>query len=143
MRPEALYPLYADITALKGVGPKLAPLVRRVAGERVRDLLFLAPSGLLERHSRLIAEVQEGEWAIVRVRLDAHLPPQKPGQPYRIRVYDETGYGYLSWFKTYGDGLARSHPVGAERLASGRAERFNTELQIVHPDHLVAPGQAG
>ena len=142
MRPEILFPLFADVGALKGVGPRLRPLLAKLAGERVRDLLFLAPSGLVERPRRLICEVQEGEVATVHVRLDAHVPPQKAGQPYRIRVYDETGYAFLSWFKTHGDSLRHAHPVGAERIASGRAERFNTELQIVHPDYLVAPERA-
>src|SRR5579875_1803318 len=127
MRPEILFPLYADVGALKGVGSKLRPLVVRVAGERVRDLLFLAPSGLVERPRKAIAEVQEGEVATIRLRIDAHVPPQKPGQPYRIRGYDETGWAFLTWFKTYGDSLAKAHPIGAERIASGRAERFNTE----------------
>ena len=142
MRPEILFPLFAEVGALKGVGPRLRPLLAKVAGERVRDLLFLAPSGLVERPRRRIAEVQEGETPTLHVRLDAHLPPQKAGQPYRIRVYDDTGYAFLSWFKTHGDSLRRTHPTGAERIASGKAERFNTELQIVHPDYLVGPERA-
>ena len=139
MRPEILFPLFADVDSLKGLGPKLRPLVAKLAGERVRDLLLLAPSGVVERPRRKIAEVQEGEVATIAGRIDAHVPPPRAGHPYRIRLYDETGYGYLSWFKGYGPHLARAHPVGAERIASGRAERFNIELQIVHPDYLVPP----
>jgi ATP-dependent DNA helicase RecG len=139
MRPEILFPLYAPAASLKGVGPKLAPLVAKVAGERVRDLLFLAPSALVERPRRSIGEVQEGEVATVRGRIDAHILPPRAGHPYRIRLYDETGYGYLAWFKGHGPHLARQHPIGAERIASGRAERFNIELQIIHPDYLVPP----
>ena len=45
MRPESLFPLFAPSSSLKGVGPKLAPLVERAAGPRVRDVLFLAPTG--------------------------------------------------------------------------------------------------
>ena len=33
--------------------------------------------------------------------------------------------------------------MGAERIASGKAERFNTELQLVHPDYLVPPERGG
>ncbi|HEY5008439.1 MAG TPA: hypothetical protein VII42_10565, partial [Caulobacteraceae bacterium] len=40
MRPEILFPLFAPATSLKGVGPKLAPLVERLAGPLVRDVLF-------------------------------------------------------------------------------------------------------
>ncbi len=143
MRPEILFPLFADVGTLKGLGPKLRPLVAKLAGEQVRDLLFLAPSGLVDRRERRIAEVQEGEVATLRVRIDAHQPPGRAGHPYRIRVADETGFAFLSWFKVFGDTLARSHPVGAERIASGKAERFNTELQLVHPDYLVPPERAG
>ena len=143
MRPEILFPLFADVDTLKGLGPKLRPLVAKLAGERVRDLLFLAPSGVMDRHERQIAEVQEGEVATLRVRVDAHQPPGRAGHPYRIRVADETGFAFLSWFKVFGDHLQRSHPVGAERIASGKAERFNTELQLVHPDYLVPLERAG
>ena len=32
MRPEILFPLFAPSASLKGVGPKLAPLLERLAG---------------------------------------------------------------------------------------------------------------
>ena len=41
MRPEILFPLFAEATSLKGVGPRVAPLVNKVAGPLVRDLAFL------------------------------------------------------------------------------------------------------
>ena len=143
MRPPALFPLFADVATLKGVGPKLAPLVRKAAGERVRDLLFLAPTGVVERPVRRIAEAVEGEVQTLHVRVDAHLPPHRAGAPYRIRVADETGFAFLAWFKGGGAHLARAHPVGAARIASGRAERFNIELEIVHPDYLTPLDRAG
>jgi len=138
MRPEILFPLFAEIATLKGVGGKLAPLVVKVAGERVRDLLFLAPSGLIERPVRKIAEAVEGETQTLIVRIDAHLPSHRPGAPYRIRIADETGFGFLSWFKGGGAHLAQAHPVGSDRAVSGKVERFGVEAQIAHPDYLVA-----
>ena len=42
MRPEILFPLFAPITSLKGVGPRVAPLLERVAGPLVRDVLFVS-----------------------------------------------------------------------------------------------------
>ena len=97
MRPEPLFPLFADVASLKGLGPKLRPLVAKLAGERVRDLLFLSPSGLVDRQVRRLEEVEEGEIATVRVCVDAHLRPSRAGHPYRIRVADETGFAFLSW----------------------------------------------
>ena len=56
MRPEILFPLFADVATLKGVGGKLAPLVAKAAGERVRDLLFLPPASLVQRPVRKLGQ---------------------------------------------------------------------------------------
>ncbi|WP_236627678.1 hypothetical protein [Caulobacter sp. B11] len=33
------------------------------------------------------------------VTIDAHMPPQRAGQPWRVRSWDETGFITLCWFK--------------------------------------------
>lgn len=49
MRPEILYPLFADITTINGLGEKGAKLVERLLGGRkILDLAFHLPS----RHYR-------------------------------------------------------------------------------------------
>ena len=53
MRPQSLFPLFADLTTLKGVGPRLAALMEKVAGPRVKDLVFTAPTGLVDRTHRV------------------------------------------------------------------------------------------
>ena len=46
MRPQILFPLFADLTTIKGVGPRLAVLIEKVArGARVKDLAMTAPTG--------------------------------------------------------------------------------------------------
>ena len=139
MRPEILFPLFAPATSLKGVGPKVAPLLERLAGPLVRDVLLLAPSGVVERRRATAVEAREGEAQIFLVRIDAHLPPRGAGQPYRIRVADETGFLFLVYFKVFGDSLKRQHPPGALRAVSGKVERwkFGVEFQITHPDYLL------
>ena len=57
MRPHALTPLFAEATALPGVGPKLAPLLDRLLGEpgrpaRIIDLLFHLPYSVVDRSAR-------------------------------------------------------------------------------------------
>jgi len=137
MRPEILFPLFASSDTLKGVGPKLAPLVERVAGPLARDLVFLKPQGLIERRVTTVADAREGEPQIFGLRIDAHLPPHGAGRPYRIRAADETGFIFINWFKGYGAHLARQHPVGARRAVAGKPERFNVELSIAHPDYIL------
>ena len=78
MRPEILYPLFAPIAALKGVGSHNAQLIERAAGKRVVDLLWHRPSGLIDRRNApLVAEAKPGAIATVTVTVDAHLPPRR------------------------------------------------------------------
>ena len=122
MRPEILFPLFAPSTSLKGVGPKLAPLVERLAGPVVRDVLFLGPTRVVRRTVTTAAEAREGEDQTFLVTIDAHMPSPRAGLPYRIRVFDGTGFLFLTWFKGGGPHLARAHPQGAQRAISGRVE---------------------
>ncbi|HEU0117825.1 MAG TPA: hypothetical protein VFR09_04255, partial [Alphaproteobacteria bacterium] len=39
MRPHLLFPLFTPITTLKGIGPRLAPLYKRLCGDYVVNLL--------------------------------------------------------------------------------------------------------
>lgn len=137
MRPEILFPLFAPSTTLKGVGPKLAPLVEKLAGPLVRDLVLMPPSGVITRRRATVAEAQEGETCTLLVTIDAHLPPRNPKHPYRIRVRDETGFFFLVYFKVFGDNLQKHNPVGAARAVSGKVEWFNGEKLITHPDYLL------
>jgi ATP-dependent DNA helicase RecG len=138
MRPEILFPLFAPITALKGVGPRVAPLLERVAGPLVRDVLYVAPQAFVRRTRAKTAAAREGETQTFVVTIDSHLRPGRAGQPWKIRTFDDTGFITLVFFRGHGPHLERSHPKGARRVVSGKVERndFDYELQIVHPDYL-------
>ena len=144
MRPEILFPLFAPIGALKGVGPRVEPLLQRVAGPLVRDVLFVAPQGLVRRARTQTASAVEGEHQTFLVTIDAHARPGRRDLPWKIRVSDETGFMTLVFFRGHGPHLERSHPKGAKRVVSGRVERsrFDHELQIVHPDYFWAADRA-
>lgn len=137
MRPQILFPLFADITTLKGVGAKVAPLVQKLAGPLVRDLVFLGPSGLINRRRTTAVEAVEGEVGIFDVVVDRLFVPGKPGAPLKVRASDATGFVHLVWFGGSPQHIDRQLPRGERRLVSGKVERFNNEVQIVHPDWIV------
>ena len=66
MRPLVLNPLFASLTSLPGVGPKLEKLYARLLDReapRVVDLLFHLPSGVIDRRARpKLNEVQPARW---------------------------------------------------------------------------------
>ena len=138
MRPESLYPLFVPIESLKGVGPRIAPALSKIAGPRVRDLVFLAPHGLVARPRRTLAEVRPEETATILVTVEAHLRPRSAQQPTRVRVTDATGQMDLVYFGASARGLEARLPPGAKRWVSGRVELFGVNLQMVHPDYVVA-----
>lgn len=141
MRPESLFPLFAPIGSLKGVGPRLAPALGKIAGPLVRDVLFLAPHGLIRRPRRALSEVRPEETATVLVTIEEHLRPRSPQQPLRVRTSAGDERLDLVWFGNAGRGLEARLPVGARRWVSGRIERFGLDLQMVHPDYVVDEGR--
>ncbi|MGH6985761.1 MAG: ATP-dependent DNA helicase RecG [Caulobacteraceae bacterium] len=140
MRPQILFPLFAPATSLKGVGPRLAPLLEKtVGGPLVRDLLFHAPHGLIRREPARIEEVSEGQVATLELVIEAVGKPGRRGRPWRVRASDETGWITLVWFNSLPGGRAEILRPGARLAASGRidADRFAGGLMMVHPDWLV------
>ena len=51
MRPEILNPMFAEVEALKGVGPQVARHLKKLGVERLVDLLYHLPTGAIERIS--------------------------------------------------------------------------------------------
>ena len=137
MRPEILYPLFAPVTSLPGVGPRLAKLFESLAGPQAVDLCWHLPSGLIDRrYAPKLAEAIAGKVATLTVRVAEHRPPHGPRQPYKVRCQDDTGDIDLVFFHVKGDYLARMLPPGEVRVVSGKLEVFNNLLQITHPDHI-------
>ena len=137
MRPEILFPLFAPVDTLKGVGPRTLPLVQKLAGPLVRDVLFLGPTGVVTRRRTTAAEAMEGEVGVFDVIVDRMIAPGRPGVPLKVRASDETGFVHLIWFGGSPQHIDRQLPRGERRLVSGKVERFNNEVQIVHPDWIV------
>ena len=143
MRPQALFPVFADVTTLKGVGPRVSEALGRAMGTRIKDLLLTPPSGLTDRsYSPKISDAKTDEICTFRVTVGSHMAPSNRNRPYRIRVFDETGDMTLTFFKARGDYLRRTLPEGSERIISGKTEVFNAELQMTHPDYILAPENA-
>src|SRR3954453_10880729 len=98
MRPRLLDPLFASLTSLSGIGPKLAKLLARLLDRdppRVIDVLFHLPSGTIDRRARpKLGDLEHDVVITVVVTVDRHRPPppNRPRAPYKISAMDETGY---------------------------------------------------
>ena len=141
MRPDCLTPLFAPITALNGVGPKIAKLIARVAGERVVDMVFTPPISVVDRSKEaLIMDAPIGVISTLKVEVKKHTaPPRASRAPYRVLCGDESGFLTLVFFRARADYLQSVLPVGEMRFISGKVEAFDGGRQMTHPDYIVAP----
>lgn len=144
MRPEILFSLFKEVTTLPGLGPKLAALVEKVAGSRVRDLVLFRPVSVIDRSLRpTIEDAPEGQIVTIRCEVEGHIePPKNRFTPYKVRMSDETGFLHLVYFKPRIDYLRRLLPEGETRIVSGKIERFGSEKQITHPDLVLTESEA-
>jgi ATP-dependent DNA helicase RecG len=138
LRPQILFPLFAPVTALPGVGPRFGKLMEKLAGDKVVSLCWHLPTGLIDRRlAPKLAEAPEGAIVTLTLLVDGHVKPGSPRQPYKVRCRDETGFIHLVFFNARPDYLQKALPVGEVRAVSGRVERYGAELQMTHPDYIV------
>lgn len=139
MRPSILYPLFAPVDGIKGIGVKYGRLIKNLCGEKVIDVLFHLPVGLVDRtYCPPLSEAAEGKVWTGIVTITEHQPPQSRKHPYRIYCTDGSAELVLVFFKVYADSLAKNYPVGTRKAISGKLEYFNGMGQMSHPDYAVS-----
>jgi ATP-dependent DNA helicase RecG len=142
-RPEALFPLFAELETLPGVGPKAALAFKALGCERPKDLLYLLPHSGVDRALRdSVRDVTPPATLTVEVEVGQHVAPRTKGRPYRVHVRDRKLEFQLVFFHARAEYLQKLLPTGQRRLVSGKVELFDGMAQIVHPDHVLRVEEA-
>ncbi len=142
-RPQILFPLFAEVTGLPGVGPKTAQHYARLGIGRRIDLLFHLPNGLVDRRLReSLVGIEAGQVATVLATIGEHYPPRKKGQPYRVHAEGGGVWFEILFFHAKGDYVLRALPQGERRVISGKAEFYDGRLQMPHPDLILSEREA-
>ena len=142
-RPAELFPLFAGLETLTGIGPKTAKLFPQLGIEAPRDLLFTLPNTGIDRCLR--PSIQDADLpgvVTVAVTIGAHRAPRNRGGAYRIQVEDEQTSFQLVYFHVRGDYFEKLLPTGSRQIVSGRVEVFDGFAQMVHPEHAVPEDDA-
>jgi len=140
LRPPILYPLFADLETLDGVGPKTVGSLAGLNVTRPRDLIFTLPGSGIDRQRRsTVAGATLPGVITVEVSVGRHIEPEARGRPYRIEVHDARTMFHLVFFNARGASLMKRLPIGARLIVSGRVERYAGVAQMSHPDHIVHP----
>ncbi|MGB3243213.1 MAG: ATP-dependent DNA helicase RecG [Sulfitobacter sp.] len=137
-RPEVLFPLFAGLETLTGVGPKTAQHFAQLGITAPRDLLFTLPhSGIDRRLMPTLKDAALPGTVTVAVTIGKHYPARTRSGAYRIHVEDSRTSFQLVFFHARGDFWHKQLPEGSRRIVSGRAELFDGMAQMVHPDFAV------
>jgi ATP-dependent DNA helicase RecG len=144
MRPALLNPLFAPVTTMPGIGPKLDKLLRflldRDETPRIVDLVLHLPVSVIDRRQRpKIRDAVPGTMVTLEVTVDRHRPAPagRSRAPHLVYVSDDTGTAILAYFKAYPGQVEKLLPVGEKRYVSGTGQLFDGMLQIVHPDRVI------
>ena len=142
-RPPVLFPLFAGLETLPGVGERTAKHFAQMGVERPRDLLFTLPyAGIDRRLRQSIRDAVPPATVTVEVTVGAHVPPRRKGGPARVFVRDAGTEFQLVFFHARADQLQKQLPTGQRRVVSGKVELFDGIAQMVHPDHILRPEEA-
>lgn len=142
-RPEILFPLFAGVETLQGIGPKTAQSLAQIDIDTPRDLLFSLPYSVVDRRRRdSIQGADLPATLTVEVTIGRHRPARNRGGAYRIHVEDTETEFQLVFFHGRSRYLEAQLPEGARRVVSGKVELFDGVAQMVHPDHMLPLAEA-
>ena len=134
-RPEQhLSALDMPVTALAGVGSKVAEQLAQLSIVRIFDLLLHLPRDYEDR-SRLvsIADVGHGQAALITGRV-VHVDVKRSGMT--VIIDDDTGTISLRFFKVY-RGLAQTMSLGTQLQLFGEVKVSRYGKQMHHPEYQI------
>ena len=143
MRPRFSFPCSRRSRPLKGVGPRVAPLLEKVAGPLVRDVLFAdaAEPGAPRARPRPPTRRDGEEQTFDRHHRGA--PAARPRRPCRGRSAPSTTPASSPWSSSAASArsLEQAHPKGAraDRQRPGRAQRLRPRAADRPPGLPLAP----
>ena len=138
MRPDLLNPLFAEVEALKGVGPGIAKALARLDLTRAIDLAYHLPSGTIDRvrtpaaTGALLGQIIVIDVIPVQFRAGSGKAP--------LRIYARDGddntltltfFNNPAWAK-------KQLPLNEKRTVVGKLDAWGSEWQMVHPEILEA-----
>ncbi|MFT5096363.1 MAG: ATP-dependent DNA helicase RecG, partial [Psychrobacter okhotskensis] len=122
------------VTALAGVGSKVAEQLAQLSIVRIFDLLLHLPRDYEDR-SRLvsIADVGHGQAALITGRV-VHVDVKRSGMT--VIIDDDTGTISLRFFKVY-RGLAQTMSLGTQLQLFGEVKVSRYGKQMHHPEYQI------
>jgi len=131
--------LCTPIQYIKGVGPRIAELLRKKGIHTVEDALYFIPRDYEDRRSiKPIAQAKVGEKETLRGRvLGLSEVSYARRKVFEMVVGDQTGSIVVKWFnfnQPYLSYLKKRFKQGQEVVVSGKIDSFRYRKEMNHPD---------
>lgn len=133
---EKLAAIATPIQYIKGVGPKLAELLKRKGITSVEDALYNIPRDYEDRRTiKPISQAKVGEKETLRGRILAlGTVGYHRRKVFEMVVGDESGSIIAKWFNVGGSYLKRKFEQGQRVIICGKVESFRNQKEMYHPD---------
>ncbi|ORJ63636.1 ATP-dependent DNA helicase RecG [Geothermobacter hydrogeniphilus] len=138
--------LQTPVTALAGVGPKLAEKLGKIGLETVEDLLYTLPNRYEDRREfRRIGRLREGRYEVFggEILYSGETTTRKGRRKlFEVVVGDGSGTISLKWFHYRRQWQEKQFKVGRKAVFGGEVKRFGAVREVHHPevDFLPAGG---
>jgi ATP-dependent DNA helicase RecG len=143
-RPEILFPLFAGLETLDGVGPEDGEALAGLAVETPKDLLLTLPQGGIDRAPPpTIRASRSPAMVTVEVTVGRHRPPALGARPYRVEVDDAATRFELVFFHARGDYLRGCCPPVRAGWCRARLELFDGDRADGPSRPYLTPEEAG
>lgn len=130
------------IQYVKGVGPKLAAILKRKDIETVEDAFYFLPRTYEDRSKLLtISELKPLDYGLFKAEiLDVDLIPLRKNKRkiLSVKVGDKTGNIYCKWFNFNERYMLNFLKPGVKVFVSGLVSIYSGRVEVHHPDIEVA-----
>ncbi len=129
--------LLSDLTKLKGVGNKIANLLKKKKVNTIFDLLWKLPKSYTDRSKTSnIEDLKIGEVQTVNIIPYKYNFPRVRNLPNRVLCKDDTGNLDCIFFNSYEGYIKKILPIGKKVVVSGKIGFFRNKYQITNPKYI-------
>ncbi|MGD8644795.1 MAG: OB-fold nucleic acid binding domain-containing protein, partial [Chromatiales bacterium] len=130
----------AELTVLKGVGPRVAERLERIGLHRVQDLLFHLPLRYQDRTRVVpIGSLRPGQEAVIQGEIDHTEVVLRRRRVLLVHLSDGTGGLTLRFFH-FSNAQRENLRRGIVLRCFGEARAGAKGLELVHPEYEAVPG---
>ena len=129
--------LFKDVLTVKGVGKKLKKYLKKKNIEKVKDLLFDLPYGIVDRSKiSSLDELEIGKIANIKVKVIKYNFPRVRNLPSKVICSEGLKKINIVFFNANEFYIKKLLPINKSVFISGKISYYNKNYQITNPTYV-------